>query len=349
MSENEGKKFTPFYPERETLDSRDYLSMEGIKQFEEKHQASELKFRKKRVSLLKDEHNWQTAGLKQIQSFRAKQCTSLDDMIPLGKMHIDQFAAYKTEINVLKSMGMSSDIWDNDTQLLKVKNLFPKFDKRNQIYYMNEWNHRDNWIPNKKNVGVFGCSVTFGTGTDKTYAKFLEDQLPEEYSVWNFGTAAYNMVHMANKYAGISNIVDFDTIIMVFPHMRLMTLRDGLFRALSYHSKVEPETVEFLDMMACLGSKYYDSLFQDIYQGDEPNLGHVLMKFADFIVDTAQKKGTKVIIGGWDDDLWFSMKQSYPELVIDQWYWEDRSADKVHPGQKSHKSYGDIIYKKMAP
>lgn len=294
----------------------------------------------------KEQHEWQLATFEQFKLF--KSCNNLDDLIPLGQLFIRSFLPLKEELKVLKSMGLSTDVWNNDTQLLKIKNLFPKADIPEQIYYLNEWNHRDSWVKKKKIVGVFGCSCTFGVGVDKNFCNYLEEDLGDDYAVWNFGTQAYNIIHMAKKYIGISNLIDFDTIIMMFPSLRLLTLRDGLFKELGLKSKLEPFSPEYSLMLEFLDTKYYDSLFQDIHQGKEPEVGAVLAKFADYIVDTAQKKKTKVIISGWDTAMWFTMKNTYPELTLDRWEWEDRSGfDAMHPGPKSHRWITDAILAQM--
>lgn len=291
-----------------------------------------------------EQYKWQLATDEQFKRWDAQNCNSLDDMIPLGQMHIRSFAPLKEELTVYKNMGISTDKWNNDTQLLKIKNLFPKADKPDQIYYQNEWNHRDNWTYKKKIVGVFGCSATYGVGVDKNFCNYLQEWLPE-VSVWNFGTQAYNLIHMARKYAGISNIVDFDTIIMMLPNLRLVSLRDGLFKDLTIRSQLDPFGPEFMGMISYLDRQYYD----DLLAADDLHIGAIIAKFADYIVDTAHKKGTKVIIGAWQGEAHYIMKQTYPELTLDKRWQSDRAAyDGVHPSTKSHEEIATVLFERMA-
>lgn len=292
----------------------------------------------------KDSYTWQLAIAEQFKKFDALRCNNLDDMMPLGQMHMKSFGPLKEELKVFRAMGVSTDKWNNDTNLLKIRNLFPKADKPGQIYYQNEWNHRDNWTYKEKIVGVFGCSATYGVGVDKNYCNYLQEYFPD-MAIWNFGTQAYNLIHMAKKYAGVSNLVDFHTIIMMLPNLRLISLRDGLFKSLTMRSQLDPFGAEFMDMISYLHKSYHN----DLLASDDLHVEAVVARFADYIVDTAKKNKTKLIIGAWDGAAHFVMKGSYPELTLDKRWQSDRAAfDGCHPSTESHAEIAKILFERMS-
>ena len=51
----------------------------------------------------KDQYKWQLATDEQFKRWDAQNCNSLEDMIPLGQMHIKSFVPLKEELTVYKN------------------------------------------------------------------------------------------------------------------------------------------------------------------------------------------------------------------------------------------------------
>ena len=114
-------------------------------------------------------------------------------------------------------------------------------------------------------------------------------------------------------------------------------------------TQVIPHTPEWIQLMGSLAKPEYDELHEEIKQGKEGiPLTLFLMKYVDYMIKMAVKSGAKVVIGGWDRALYFTIKDKYPELTVERWQWFDRAEyDKTHPGQGSHDKYANDIYKHM--
>lgn len=224
------------------------------------------------------------------------------------------------------------------------------WEKYDWDYQINEYNHRDSWhLDRKKLVGVFGSSDSVGAGVDITYGRRLQEKLPTDYGVCNFATAGANILVMFRKFQVVTNMMKFDTVILSFPEARLISLRDTGFRQLGALTQVIPHTPEWLQLICGLGLPEYDELHDEIKQGKEGiPLTVFLMKYVDYMVDIAVKSGAKVILCGFDRNLYFSIKQKYPELTAERWEWFDRAEyDKAHPGQGSHDKYASNLYRHM--
>ena len=217
-------------------------------------------------------------------------------------------------------------------------------------YQMNEYNHRDPWRLDKpKLVGLFGSSDTFGAGCEITYGEKLQEKLPPDYGVCNFATAGANMLVMFKKFLVVTNMMKFDTIILSFPEAKLISMRDQGFMALGALTQVLPHTPEWLQLLASLSKPDYEELHEEIKQGKEGiPLTVFLMKYVDYMIDIAVKSKSKVVISGWDRNLYFTIKEKYPEITAERWEWFDKAEyDKAHPGQGSHDKYANDLYKQM--
>ena len=224
------------------------------------------------------------------------------------------------------------------------------WEKYDWAYHINEYNHRDPWpLDRKKLVGIFGSSDSFGAGCDVTYGRRLQEKLPPDYGVCNFATAGANALVMYKKFLVVTSMIKFDTVILSFPEARLISLKDRGFMQLGALTQVIPHTPEWIQLMGSMGKPEYDELHEEIKQGKEGvPLTLFLLKYIDYMVKMAVKSGTKVVIGGWDRALYFTLKEKYPELTVERWQWFDRAEyDKTHPAQGSHDKYANDIYKHM--
>ena len=230
-----------------------------------------------------------------------------------------------------------------------IKNIYG-WERYDWAYEINQYNHRDEWpLDREKLIGVFGSSESFGAGCNITYARRLQEKLPPSYGVCNFATAGANILVMYKKFSVVTNMMDFDTVILTFPEAKLISLKDSGFRQLGALTQVIPHTPEWIQLMGDMGLPEYQELHDEIRQGKEGiPLIMFLMKYVDYMIAMARRKGIKVIISGWDRALYFTIKEKYPEITCERWQWFDYAEyDKAHPGQSSHDLYADNLFKHM--
>lgn len=264
--------------------------------------------------------------LRNLTTFDPSQVKDVIDLQPFGILKAEHHRREKHSIN----------------------KFFP-FEEHDWDYKINEYNFRDDFpFQAEKKIAVFGCSATMGTGVDKTYSRHLQEMLPPEYGVFNFATAGNHIVSMYKKFIGVCNCLEIDTAIMTFPHMKLMAMRDNQFKVLSSLTRVEPHTEEWMQLMTNLDQKEYDQLHIEISQGrEEVKLKLLLLKYIDGMLRIAKDKNIKLIFGGWDSELYFSISKEYPTLTLPKWEWADFAHKADHPGIQAHKDYANSIVQKM--
>lgn len=217
-------------------------------------------------------------------------------------------------------------------------------------YSINEYNHRDKFnLQADKKIAILGSSDAFGAGVEFPFASRLQNKLPPNYSVLNFGTCATNILVLYKKFIAVTELLDLDTVIMAFPSAKMVSIRDQQFKVLTALTNVLPHTPEWVQLLGNLDKREYNELHEDIKQGKEGvPLQLFLMQYIDSIVRIAVDKKIKLVLGSWDTLIYFAMKQKYPEICLPLWEFQDHAiCDSSHPGQASHDEYTETIYQHL--
>ena len=214
-------------------------------------------------------------------------------------------------------------------------------------YQINKYNHRDDFPTERKiKIGIFGSSDVMGAGVEHTFAKRLQEKLPPNYGVYNFGSAGANMLVVHKKFQLVTHFMDLDIAIVSFPEIKLLSFRDQQFKVLGALTNIVPHSKEWVQLLCNFDEKQYDELNEEIKAGKEGiPLQLFLWKHVDNIARIARQKKIKLAMGGYARDVAFGLLKDYPDVSLPRWEWHDRAPmDKAHPGQNSHDDYANMIY-----
>ena len=212
-------------------------------------------------------------------------------------------------------------------------------------YRINRYGFRDVWKmkPGRKNIGFFGCSMTFGEGieTSKLWTTILAKRL--KMNPFNFGIGGSGCARVARTFACVQQVLDLDYAVVLLPHP---------YR-LEYAVKENRRNNTLINKNFLPGQE--DPLFIDLHKAiynimNDNMAGLEVLRSAITITESAKAKGTKVVFASWDQFAWTVLDQAnIPNLctyLFKMLFKEknDYARDGQHPGPIANEEWANTLY-----
>ena len=204
-------------------------------------------------------------------------------------------------------------------------------------YKINKYNFRESWDfeTEKKKIGFFGCSFTFGEGVEyeNTFAYLVANQ--NNLNPFNFGIGGSSIHRITRIFSIVTKLIKLDYAVFTLPHwQRQMYLKPN---------------GEIINLIPHWPHFDFSKISQKLTELDEDYYIIQTVSFLAWIYDLAIANKIKIILSSWDNELHKLCETIYPDLTIDtfQNIENDKARDNSHPGIKSHKNYADKINKKL--
>ena len=208
-------------------------------------------------------------------------------------------------------------------------------------YYINQYGFRGKWELNSlPKIGVYGCSCTFGVGTDwpYIYSSRLQDYYGRnKVEVLNFGLPGSSIQRIAKIVSATLRLFDIKIAIITLPSET---------RALLLNEKFQ-----FIDLVPNYFYGFIKEKAEKLYQVyDDNNLSMLALDYINWIRAELTAKGSKMFFTSWNSHTYFEIL--YPAIpknqllpVWDYWPYKSFGRDGSHPGIDAHKKFYEMIIK----
>ena len=174
------------------------------------------------------------------------------------------------------------------------ENRSPKIWQPEFGYYINDIGFRGEYpsVDDKKILGFFGCSITFGEGLpeDDTYARLISQHLNKKYL--NLGITGVGCHRIALTFSAATRLWDIETAVVVLPrYTRFHYVDKGNHLhsiLLAYKMGLEELETVRLDILKHFSDQFLLSQTIDAIQ---------------WIIDIAKSKNINLVLASWDDEM----------------------------------------------
>ncbi len=211
-------------------------------------------------------------------------------------------------------------------------------------YQINKYGFRDVWQTKakRKNMGFFGCSMTFGEGVDtpNLWTTILAKKL--KMNKFNFGMGGTSVSRIARTFVCVQQVLNLDYAVVLFPH--------------SYRTEYaikesrKAPTLHIANLVPNRADPQLIDMHKGIFSVMNDNIaGLEVLRAATMIHESAKAHGTKVIFSSWDHFTWTVLHQmnipNLCEYVYKMQYQDhDYARDDGHPGPKANATWADTLY-----
>lgn len=202
-------------------------------------------------------------------------------------------------------------------------------------YYINEYNFRNHWDleSEKKNIGFFGCSFTFGEGihNDDMFVNIVSNSL--DMNPINVGMGGAGLERTARTFASAVNVIKFDYAVLTLPAW-----------SRQMHLTKQGEIINIIPYWPHQDYEKLNELFSSV---DEDFFINQAISYVNWIGDIAKANNIKILLTSWDHPLNELCKFIFPDNTIAPFpNIDDKCArDKMHPGPKSQAAHAEQIIK----
>lgn len=215
-------------------------------------------------------------------------------------------------------------------------------------YQLNELGFRDRELPESVDIGIFGCSFTFGQGlpAEMLWHQKLSNDINK--SVYNFAQPGLGVKAIVELFIIMSNNVKFDSVIFLLPTYDRQSIACSFDNTNPQIIPVMPNYKSFLEVL-------FDVSYNDIFKILPEE--ELVRNFKDslYLLDFICKiKGIKLYVSSWDNETYklLSNLNLNHGSVLPEWtsayvdnYEEDVARDKLHPGPRHHNIFAENIMK----
>ena len=202
-------------------------------------------------------------------------------------------------------------------------------------YKINRYNFREYWDfeSEKKKIGFFGCSFTFGEGIpyEKTFVNIVSNKL--KLNPFNFGVGGSSLQRIARTFSAVVKIIKLDYAVFTLPNWKrqMYTNDEG----------------KIINLIPNFPTNIYSNLTEQISQIDEEYFVVQTVSFINWIMDIAENNKIKIIFSSWHPGVNNLCQILYPELTISPFEVidEKEARDRMHPGEKSQLAHANQIIK----
>lgn len=217
-------------------------------------------------------------------------------------------------------------------------------------YHINDYGFREKEYtsdyPDKIDLGVFGCSFTFGVGLpeDALWHKILSKEL--NVSSLNFGLPAASIETIVDVFLIMSKHIKMNTAIFLLPSISRLQIAK---------KHPEGEFVNYLNIIPSYNSSLgeYFGINEDlIYRAIPDEEIYKICKNKIYLLDhIAKERGIKLYLSSWDKTTYDLLKMlDLKSIVLPLWTSQtqefadsDLARDRKHPGPKHHLLFVDRI------
>ena len=207
---------------------------------------------------------------------------------------------------------------------------------QNWTYRINKYGFRGNLTitPDIKNVGIFGCSVTLGTGVEEknTFASLVNDQL--EMNVINLGVQGSSIQRIAKLIAASIRVIDFDSVVITLPNIIRFIVSDDDDRLICINPTLVHLHVE----------KKYKAVYGTFSDSD---FLYYASDSIQWIISELKCKNIKAYWGSWYPATTDLLKRFLPvNAILPHMRHVDVARDGAHHGIISHRVHANNIVNK---
>jgi len=213
----------------------------------------------------------------------------------------------------------------------------------NWHYYLNQYGFRGKWDLNSlPKIGVYGCSCTFGVGTDwpYIYSSRLQDYYgKDKVEILNFGLPGASIQRIAKIVSATLRLFDIKIAIITLPSETRSLLLN--------------EELKLIDLVPNHFYGFIKEKAERLYQVyDDNNLIIIALDYINWIRSELTAKNVTMFFTTWNTHTYFEiLKEVIPKhQLLPLWnYWPSNSfgRDKSHPGIDAHRSLYEMIIKRI--
>jgi hypothetical protein len=211
--------------------------------------------------------------------------------------------------------------------------LSPKIWQPEFGYYINDIGFRGEYpsVDDKKILGFFGCSVTFGVGLseDETYARLIAQHFNKKYL--NLGITGVGCHRIALTFSAATRVWDIETAVVMLPrYTRLHYVDKGNhIHSILLSHKIDLNELETVRLAVV---KHFSDQF----------LLSQAIDSIQWIIDIARLQNIKLILASWDIEMIQIVKEAFnlDAICLDN---IDTARDGQHPGKLSHKAFAEKV------
>lgn len=202
-------------------------------------------------------------------------------------------------------------------------------------YSINEYNFRNSWNleSEKRNIGFFGCSFTFGEGihNDDMFVNIVAKEL--DMNPINLGMGGSGLERVARTFAAAAKVINFDYAVLTLP-------------AWIRQMHITPQG-DIINIIPAWPHKDYEKLNDLFTNVDDDFFINQSITFINWMYDVAKANNIKILLCSWDHPLNELCKLMFPDNTIKPFpNIDDKCArDKMHPGPKSQRAHAEQIIK----
>jgi hypothetical protein len=211
--------------------------------------------------------------------------------------------------------------------------LSPKTWQPEFSYYINDIGFRGEYpsVDDKKILGFFGCSVTFGIGLseDETYAKLIAQHFNKKYL--NLGITGVGCHRIALTFSAATKVWDIETAVVVLP------------RYTRFHYADKGNHLHSILLAQRMGLRELEAVRLDILKhfSDQFLLAQTIDAI-QWIIDISKLKNINLVLASWDTEMVQILNTAF-DLDIITLETIDKARDGSHAGKASHKAFAEKI------